>query len=88
MVNYYSAHSWTGDTHPSINIFCGGELRASFGTMGEVVLRDSSSYGQDNDNWLVADLRFYIDECGDPTCEVMPLGEVRPGPAFGPPWSW
>ena len=88
MVNYYSEHSYSGETRPTVNIYCGGELRASFGTRGEVVLRNGSDYGQENDNWLVADLRFYTDECGDVTCEVVALDTIIQGPDFGPPWSW
>jgi len=88
MVNYYSEHSHTGVTHPSVNIYCGGELRASFGTAGDVTLVNGSSYGESNDNWMVADLRFYTDECGDLTCEVQPLEQIIQGADFGPPWSW
>ncbi len=90
MVNYYSAHGHVGDTHPSVNIYCGGELRASFGTRGEVVLRNGDGYGEDNDNWLVADVRFgsAVDECGNVTCEVTALDQIIRGPDFGPPWSW
>lgn len=88
MVNYYSEHSHTGVTHPSVNIYCGGELRASFGATGDVTLTNGSSYGEDNDNWMVADLRFYTDECGNVTCEVAPLEQIIQGPDFGPPWSW
>ncbi len=89
MVNYYSDHGHMGDTHPSVNIYCGGELRASFGTRGEVTLRNGSGYGDENDNWMVADVRFGgVDECGNLSCEVEPLDTIVRGPDFGPPWSW
>jgi hypothetical protein len=89
MVNYYSAHGFSGITHPSVNIYCGGELRASFGVRGEVELRNGTDYGEMNDNWMVADVRFRgVDECGRLTCEVEPLNSVIQGPDFGPPWSW
>ena len=88
MVNYYSAHGFSGVTHPVVNVYCAGELRAAFGTRGEVALRNGSGYGQENDNWLVADVRFYTDECGDVTCEVRGLDQIIRGPDFGPPWSW
>ena len=88
MVNYYSEHSHMGATHPSVNIYCGGELRASFGTRGEVTLSNGSGYGEENDNWMVADLRFYTDHCGNLTCEVNPLDTIVRGPDFGPAWSW
>ncbi len=88
MVNYYSEHSHSGATHPSVNIFCGGALRASFGIAGDVALTHGSDYGESNDNWMVADLRFYTDECGNLTCEVEPLETIIQGPDFGPPWTW
>jgi hypothetical protein len=88
MVNYYSDHGYMGDTHPSVNIYCGGDLRASFGTRGEVVLRNGSGSQESNDNWMVADVRFYTDDCGSLTCEVAPLDRVTNTADFGPPWSW
>jgi len=93
MVNYYSEHSYSGITHPTVNIYCGGALRATFGE-GDVELVVGSSYGSSNDNWLVADVQFFVDECGGVDCRISPILNaeegpwVETGPAFGPPWSF
>jgi hypothetical protein len=90
MVNYYSEHSFAGITHPTINVYCGGALRATYGE-GLVELVNGSSYGESNDNWLVADVEFIVDECGSVDCRVSPILRdeapwVQQGPDFGPPW--
>ena len=93
MVNYYSQHSHSGVTHPTVNIYCGGALRATLGD-GAVELVNGSGYGESNDNWLVADVQFARDECGGIDCRIRPiLGDadapwVQRGPDFGPPWSF
>jgi len=84
LVNYYSEHSYSGVTHASINVYCGGALRATFGPQE---LINGSGYGEPNDNWHVADVRFYEGACGMLDCEIIPLGLVQTGPSFGPPWS-
>jgi hypothetical protein len=84
MVNYYSQHSYFGVTNAFVNVYCGGALRGSFGPQ-ELV--NGSDYGETNDNWLVADVQFYIGECGALDCEIVPLGDVIRGASFGPPWS-
>ena len=90
MVNYYSGDYSVDVTHPTVNIYCGGGLRATFGE-GDVELIDSgASMG---DNWLVADVTFMIDECGGIDCRVNPILNDEEGPwiqtgstDFGPPW--
>ena len=84
MVNYYSAHGYSGVTNASINIYCGGALRATFGPQE---LINGGSYGESNDNWHVADVRFYEGPCGILDCEIVPLGLVQTGASFGPAWS-
>jgi hypothetical protein len=84
MVNYYSQHSYSGITNATINIYCGGALRATLGPEQLVV---GGGYGESNDNWLVADVQFYEGPCGMLDCEIIPLDAVQTGPAFGPPWS-
>ncbi|MBI5500070.1 MAG: hypothetical protein HY907_07485 [Deltaproteobacteria bacterium] len=84
LVNYYSQHEWTGVTNADVNIYCGGVLRAAFGPQE---LTFGGDYGRNNDNWLVADVRFYTDACGAIDCEIVPLDVVQRGPSFGPTWS-
>jgi len=84
LVNYYSAHSFTGVTNASVNIYCGGELRA---TLGQHALSYGGSYGEDNDSWLAADVQFYETTCGMLGCEIVPLDVIQRGSGFGPPWS-
>jgi hypothetical protein len=84
MVNYYSAHSYSGVTNASVNVYCGGSLRATFGP--QPLTRGSSS-GSSNDNWMVADVQFYEGACGALDCEIVPVGDVITGAGFGPAWS-
>jgi len=83
MVDYFSAHGFTGATHPTVNVYCGGDLRGTFGTDPFVELTI------DSQRWLVADVRFFTDSCGAVTCAIEPLGSlIRTDAAFGPPWSF
>jgi len=82
LVNYYSAHSFAGTTNASINVYCGGALRATLGPQPLTV-----SGGSTGDNWLVADVMFYENACGTVECEVVPLEVLQRTAAFGPPWS-
>jgi hypothetical protein len=97
MVNYYSEHSHSGRTVPTLNIYCGGALRASLGGFDEVgeprvELVNGSSYGENNDNWMVADVTFEVGECGGIDCRIEPIVRddgtpwVQTGPAFTPDW--
>jgi hypothetical protein len=89
-VNYYSQHEHVGPTHPSVNVYCWGELRGSFGTNDDVVLMhgDPETSAREHDSWTVADVVFEVDECGRPGCRIQPLGGVRRDDAFGVPWSF
>ncbi len=82
MVNYWSSHGYVGTTNASINIYCGGGLRATFGPQPL-----TTSGGCSGQNWLVADVMFYEGRCGELDCEIVPLGLVQTGAAFGPAWS-
>ncbi len=84
MVNYYSEHSYSGTTNATINVYCGGGLRATFGPQALIY---GSSSGSSNDNWLVADVMFYEGRCGELDCEIVPLSLVQRGASFGPAWS-
>jgi hypothetical protein len=82
MVHYYSDHGYSGRTEPTVNIYCGGALRATFGE-GLVAFTD-------DEKWLVADVEFYVDECGAVDCAVRPILRdeapwIQPGEDFGPP---
>jgi hypothetical protein len=90
-VNYYSSHEYLGDTHPSVNIYCYGELRGAFGLDPTLITLRNGAEATDrrtHDNWHVADVIFFIDECGRPECLVEPLGEVVNNARFGRPWSF
>lgn len=88
MVNYYSSNGHTSPTYPTVNIYCGGELRGTFGTDPVVSLTGTRS-GRLNDSWLVADVQFFTDSCGRVTCAIEPLGTTKVfDGSFGPPWSF
>ncbi len=83
MVDYFSSRGLPGATHPTVNVYCGGDLRGSFGSDPFVELTD------DSQRWLVADVKFFTDACGAVTCSIEPLGSlIRTDQAFGPPWSF
>lgn len=94
MVNYFSDKGRGISTSPSVNIYCAGALRGSFGRDPLVFLRNGDRRGTANDNWYVADVVFFEGECGL-DCHVYPLGLISRGvpddigyrAPFGPPWS-
>jgi hypothetical protein len=84
MVDYYSTNGVAGGTHPTVNVYCGGALRATLGD-GDVTLTDR---GQ---RWVVADVVFREDSCGGIDCTVLPIyrdGEywLQNDRSFAPPW--
>jgi hypothetical protein len=90
-VNYYSDHGFAGETHPTVNVYCWGELRGSFGTDVPFITLtngDETTSARGHSSWWVADVVFSLDECGRPTCRVAPLGDVRDASDFGRPWSF
>ena len=99
VVNYYSNSGHSGPTYPTVNIYCGGAIRGSFGSDPLIALRNGSGYGAENDNYYVADVVFFDGVCGM-DCMIYPIGTVvrgTPDPSdpfgfssilpFGPPWS-
>ncbi len=86
LVNYYSAHGHTGETNPTVTIFCNGEQRAMLTPPNP--LRIGGSGFETNDNWLVADVVFVQGECGRVECRVQPLGMIQQKLDFGPPWTF
>jgi len=104
MVHYWSEHEHDGVTRPTVNIYCSGNLRGSFGN-GEVELVNGDDWEVElewfwaeenldyNDIWLVADVQFIIGECGEVDCRVEPILQdgapwVQQGRSFGPQWSF
>lgn len=77
-------------TYPTINIYCGGALRAALGSDPLITLDTGNrgGFSDGNDFWLVADVVFRAAECGRYDCEVMPLGIVQNDRRFGPEWSF
>ena len=88
MVNYYSDHGFTGTTYPTVNIYCNGELRGAFGSDPIIELDEGSTLPRNNDNWMVADVKFFLDSCGRVECMVNPLFLVTNTGDFGPVWSF
>jgi hypothetical protein len=92
MVNYSNDSGHPGPTNVAINIYCGGALRAHFGTDPLVYLRNGQGAGAVNDNWHVADVVFFRGMCGMdcmvyPVDQVVPADDVRFTLPFGPAWS-
>jgi hypothetical protein len=89
MVHYFSALFYTGATNATVNVYCGGALRATFGP--QPLLNGSGVGG--NDAWMVADVLFAADECGTIDCRIEPLADADGNPvilrdeSFGPTWS-
>lgn len=99
MVNYYNSNLHTGRTNATVNVYCAGALRGSFGHDPLVFLNNGNPFRGANDNWYVADVVFFEGECGL-DCTVYPIGTIAPGTVrlapdgrpllgagFGPPWS-
>jgi hypothetical protein len=78
LVNYYANHSFPDMTNVSVNIYCGGAIRGSFGLDPLVYLRNGTGFGAENDNWHVADVVFIPGVCGL-DCAVYPLGMITQG---------
>ncbi|MBI4917511.1 MAG: hypothetical protein HY825_16850 [Acidobacteria bacterium] len=89
MVHYFSALFYAGETNVTVNVYCGGALRATFGP--QPLLNGSGLGG--NDAWMVADVQFETDECGTIDCRIAPIADADGNPvilrdeSFGPSWS-
>ena len=101
MVNYYSRHAVSIESQVGVSIYCGGNLRASFGYDPIMLFTaaDGGSgglfggSGDDNVMWEVADVVFYNTECGL-DCNVYRVNRLVDGAndidttaPFGSPWS-
>ena len=91
MVDYFSDHGYSGRNNPTVNVYCAGALRGTFGTDPPIYLNMGSSDEVSNDNWMVADVVFSMGSCGI-DCTLYPLGMIAHGSGgsslpFSPPWS-
>lgn len=86
-------------TQPSVRIYCGGQIRGTFGdgrslsdnaefSPGFLLFPPSVDFtGPNNTGWHVADVVFFEGPCGL-DCEVFPVDVVRNNASdFGPDWS-
>jgi hypothetical protein len=77
MVNYYSDGGNTAPTNAWVNIYCGGNIRASYGRDApffQFASGDGSLGfgGPENASWIVADVVFFMGTCGL-DCVVYPI---------------
>jgi hypothetical protein len=80
-VHYYYNHGRTYDVHPEIKVFCNGALSADLGPQGfsmpaapvTFTPADGVGTGSGNIFWVVADVAFTSDTCGNSTCTVQPV---------------
>jgi hypothetical protein len=80
-VHYYYNNGETYDVHPEVKIFCNGALSADLGPHGyytpetavTFTAADGANYGKGNRYWLVGDVAFVTDKCGNTSCQVDPL---------------
>jgi hypothetical protein len=90
MVHYFSSHFYAGETRATVNVYCGGALRATFGPQ---LLVYGASMTSGNDAWMVADVQFEADECGTIDCRIAPVLDADGAPvvvydeSFGPSWG-
>jgi hypothetical protein len=80
-VHYYNNHGLTYDVHPDVKIYCNGSLAADLGPQGYYMPPsavtfepgDGAGSGVGNRFWVVADVAFTTDGCGNTTCVVQPI---------------
>jgi hypothetical protein len=71
MINYFSG---TGAAHPMVNIYCGGQLRATYGQAPDLVPGfDVSGGGSSGDMWRVADVTPTVVNGVTTDCTITPL---------------
>ena len=72
MVHHYT--SATRLAHPLVNVYCGGELRATYGAAPDT-LEGFEEGGSRNggDMWRVADIETHVDGAGVTDCTLTPL---------------
>ena len=75
-VHYYSNHNQSYPVHPTVKVFCHGELAAELGPSGYYVPEAPVTFAPADSSsrfWLVADVVFQDDSCGVSRCQVEPL---------------
>ncbi|MBK9031584.1 MAG: thrombospondin type 3 repeat-containing protein [Myxococcales bacterium] len=70
MTHYYSG---TGVVHPMINIYCGGELRGSYGAPGNQLTNFDTSGSSAGDMWRVVDATMMVIAGVTVGCDLTPL---------------
>lgn len=77
MVHHYS--STTRLTHPLINVYCGGELRGSYGVSPDLVESfDQGGGREEGDMWRVVDVQMSVDAQGVTTdCQLDPMRDAN-----------
>ena len=65
LVRHYSGTK-TFDTHPVVNVYCGGTLKATYGVEPQV-----TGYRTNNDSWKVVEIKWVGDYASD-ACELTP----------------
>jgi hypothetical protein len=75
-VHYYSSHSQSYDVHPEVKVFCDGRLAAKLGSRGFYNPQAPVTFLPGDSGtrfWLVADVAFTTDSCGERRCVVEPI---------------
>ncbi len=74
MVHHYS--NTTRLTHPLVNVYCGGELRGTYGQAPDLVQGFEDGGGRNGGHmWRVVDIAMQVDGSGTTTgCDLDPLG--------------
>jgi hypothetical protein len=105
-VHYYYNHGLTYDVHPEIKVFCDGALSGDLGPTGYYLptspvtfaAADGANNGNGNRFWIVADVLFLADNCGNLNCAVKPIYaddanltplltiDTAATTTFAPPW--
>jgi hypothetical protein len=70
MTHYYSG---TGVVHPMVNIYCGGELRGTYGGPGNQLTNFDSSGSTTGDIWRVVDATVNVSGGVTTGCSLAPL---------------
>lgn len=66
MVHHYSGTK-TDETHPVVNVYCGGTLKATYGVEPQV-----TGFKDENDSWKVVEIKWVGDYSSD-ACELTPV---------------
>ena len=69
MVRHFS-ESRTSETHPVVNIYCGGSLKATYGTQESGT--QISDFKDQNDSWKVVEIEWKEDSVSSENCELKP----------------